>query len=121
MPVRGLTIIVADASPERFRAALETAAAQAALGGRARLFCQGTAVRLLHAPAPSVDDSHEAAGLPTLALLFEESLGVGVEIIACQTGLHLTGTDARMLDSRIRFGGLVSLLQDLGEDRLLSV
>ena len=45
--MRGLTILVAAADPERFHAALSLAAAQAALGGRARLHLQGEAVALL--------------------------------------------------------------------------
>jgi predicted peroxiredoxin len=122
MPMRGLTIIVADASPERFRTALSLAAAQAALGGGARIFCQGEAVSLVRLPIGSLeDDRHGAAGLPTLALLFEEALGLGVELIACQSGLLLTNTDAATLDTRIHFGGLVSLMQSLGDDRLVCV
>ncbi|HET8612848.1 MAG TPA: DsrE family protein [Sphingomonas sp.] len=122
MPMRGLTIIVADMSSERFRTALGLAAAQAALGGRARVFCQGEAVSVLRPPIQGMeDDAHEDAGLPTLAMLFEEALGLGVELIACQSGLQLTNTDAATLDRRITFGGLVSLMQTLGEDRLVSV
>ncbi|TVV74081.1 peroxiredoxin [Sphingomonas solaris] len=120
--MKGLTIIAADLSSERFRCALSLAAAQAALGGRARLFCQGEAVALLRPPVQGIeDDAHEDAGLPTLDLLFEEALGLGVTIIACQSGMALTNTDARTLDARITFGGMVSVLQALGDDRLLCV
>lgn len=122
MPMRGLTIVVADMSSERFRAALALAAANAALGGRARVFCQGEAVSVLRPPIQGMeDDSHEDAGQPVLETLFEEALGLGVEVIACQSGLHLTNTDARTLDRRIAQGGLVSLMQTLGEDRLVVV
>lgn len=122
MPVRGLTIIVADMSSERFRAALSIAATQAALGGRARIFLQGEAVSVLRPPVQGMeDDRHEDAGLPALEVLFEEALSLGVEIIACQSGLLLTNSDAQMLDKRVQFGGLVSVMQGLGDDRLIAV
>jgi len=120
VPVRGLTVVVAEPAPERLRAALTLALANAALGGRARVFCQGPAVALLAPPvgAPH-DEDHVAAGLPTLAQMVDEGFGLGVELIACQSGLHLMGVGASTLDPRITFGGPVSLLQTLDEDRLL--
>ena len=114
--MRGLTLIVTK--PAGVRSALELAAANAALGGRARLFCQGEAVAALSPLRDRHDDDYAAAGLPTLAELFEDALGLGVEIIACQSGMALTGVTADMLDARIAFGGPVSVLQTLGEDRL---
>jgi predicted peroxiredoxin len=117
MSLRGLTVVVAE--PHRLRVALEMAAATAALGGAARVFCQGEAVMALAPLRNARDLDHAAAGLPTLAGLFEEAAGLGVEVIACQSGLHLMGIDAATLDSRVRFGGLVSLMQTLGEDRLV--
>jgi predicted peroxiredoxin len=120
VPVRGLTIVVAEPAPERLRAALTLAMANAALGGQARVFCQGPAVALLAPPMTAPHDvDHVAAGLPTLAEMIEEGFGLGVELIACQSGLHLMGVDASTLDPRISFGGPVSVLQTLGEDRLL--
>ena len=55
----------------------------------------------------------------TLAEMIEEGFDLGVALIACQSGLHLMGVDASTLDPRIAFGGPVSLLQTLDEDRLL--
>lgn len=120
MPVRGLTVVVAESAPERLRAALTLAMANAALGGRARVFCQGPAVALLAPPIAATHDvDHVIAGLPTLAGMVEEGFGLGVELIACQSGLHLMGVDAATLDPRTTFGGPVSLLQTLDDDRLL--
>ena len=118
MLVRGLTLVVAR--PEGLRAALELAAANAALGGRARIFCQGEAVAALSPLRDPHDADYAAAGLPTLAVLFEAALGLGVETIACQSGLALMGVRADTLDARIGFGGAVGLLQTLGEDRLVA-
>jgi predicted peroxiredoxin len=118
--MRGLTVIVTR--PDGLRAGLELAAANAALGGRARLFAQGEAAAALALPMldPHNED-YRAAGLPTLAELFEEALALGVEVIACQSGLALMGLTADMLDDRVTFGGPVSVLQTLGEDRLLAI
>jgi predicted peroxiredoxin len=119
MQMRGLTLIVTR--PASFRAALELAAANAALGGRARVFCQGEAVAALSPLRYPHDADYTAVGLPTLAELFEDALGLGVEIIACQSGLALVGVTADMLDARIISGGPVSILQTLGEDRLATL
>lgn len=120
--MRGLTIIVANISTERFRCALSTAAAQAALGGRARIFLNGESVTIIRAPIVGLEDeAHAAAGQPMLAQLFEEVLGLGVEIIVCQSAMHMTGTEPKDFDARVHFGGLVSLMQSLGDDRLLAL
>lgn len=116
--MRGLTVVAIR--PGAVRAGLELAAATAALGGRARVFCQGEAVAALAPLRDPHDADHAACGLPTLAELFEEALGLGVEIIACQSGLMLMGVTAELLDPRIGFGGPVGLLQSLGEDRLVT-
>lgn len=118
--MRGLTIIVADVSTERFRTALSMAAAQAALDGAARIFLQGEAVSLIRAPVAGwEDDAYADAGLPTLPMLLEEALGLGVRIIVCQSGMQLTGAVADDFDPRVEYGGMVSVLQTLGEDRLV--
>jgi predicted peroxiredoxin len=118
--LRGLTIVVAEASPPRFRTALTLASAQAVLGGQARIFLDGGAVALLRPPVrDDADPACRAAGMPTLAELLDEALGMGVAISACQSGLALTGTDAATLDPRIEFGGMIGLVQTLGEDRLV--
>ena len=118
--MRGLTVIVAEASRPRFRTALTLAAAQAALGGKARIFLDGGAVALLYPPVHDASDAaYGVAGMPMLADLLDEALGMGVTISACQSGLALTGTDAATLDPRIGFGGMIGLLQAFGEDRLV--
>lgn len=111
--MRGLSIIVATADAERFRAALVSAAALAALGGDARLFLQLDAVALLRAPivAPA-DPAHAAAGLPTLAALLDDALALGVTLTACQSGLALCGMDASALPAGIETGGPVAFLRE---------
>ena len=118
--MRGLTIILAEPSPPRLRAALSLAAAVAALGGRARLFLHEDAVTLLAAPlADAGDDRRSTAGLPTMAQLFEEALAMSVEVILCQSGLALAGLDAGTLDQRLLTGGLIGIVSAIGDDRLL--
>ncbi|USI72323.1 DsrE family protein [Sphingomonas morindae] len=118
--MRGLTVIVT--APGRLRPALELAAAKAALGARVRLFLQGDAVGALRPPVAEADDDRfRAAGLPALAQLLEEALALNVRVIACQTGLDLAGLAATALDRRISYGGLVSLMLDLDDDRLVAL
>ncbi|WP_171746124.1 DsrE family protein [Sphingomonas sp. AP4-R1] len=101
---RGLTIIIAGADPDRLRSALGVAAAEAALGGRVRLFFDAAAVPLLCIP-PSPPEP-----------LLEAAIELGAQISVCQTGLAEQGIT---LDPRFEAGGLVSVMADLDEDRLL--
>ena len=122
MPVRGLTIVVAEASPVRFRTALTMALAQAALGGPVRLFLEAAAVALVRVPIGAGDDTaYAAAGLPTLPQLQAEALDAGVRLILCQSGLALAGTTAADHDPRVEYGGMVSLLVEIADDRLVVV
>jgi predicted peroxiredoxin len=101
--MRGLTLLVATADPERFRAALTLAAAHAALGGRTRVYFHEAAVALLAKPDPLIATAQES----------------GATLIACQTGLAAAGLTADELPTGVETGGLISLLADLGEDRLV--
>ena len=120
--LRGLTIVVAEASPLRFRTALTMAAAQAALGGGARLFLDGAAVALLKPPLRDEEEAiYREAGLPALPELLDEAFGLGVTVTACQSGLLLADMEADALDPRIGYGGMVSMLQQLGDDQLVVI
>ncbi|WP_169863138.1 DsrE family protein [Sphingobium yanoikuyae] len=119
--MRALRIVVMTADAERLRGALVIATAQAALGGAASLFLQLDAVGLLARPmAAPQDDAHHAAGLPTLAELVNEALDMGVAMIACQSGLALSGLSADTLPTSVEVGGPLSFLQQMdAEARLL--
>lgn len=120
--MRGLTVVVADVSSERFRTALTMAVAHAALGGAARLFLNGEAVSIIREPiAGWEDEAYAEAGLPTLPQLHAEALAAGVRIILCQSGMAMTGAESRDYDDRVEFGGMVALMAELGEDRLVVV
>ena len=120
--MRGLTIIVADVSSERFRTALDMAVSQAALGGTARIFLNGEAVSIVRQPIVGwEDEAYEDAGLPTLPQLYAEALDQGVAVMICQSGMQMTGAEPRDYDARVEYGGMVSLLQGLGDDRLVAI
>ncbi|MDO6413382.1 DsrE family protein [Sphingomonas sp. BIUV-7] len=101
---RGLTIIVSGPDPDRLRSALGIAAAEAALGGKVRLFFDAGSVSLLAALPAALQPLRDAA------------LDLGVQVFVCQTGL--AEQDIR-LDPRFEAAGLVALMAGLGEDRLL--
>ena len=110
--MRELRIIVATADAERLRGALVLAASQAALGGKASIFLQLDAVSLLRPPiAAPQDEDHRAAGLPTLAVLIREALDLGVIMLACQSGLGLSGLAPDQLPAGIDVGGPIAFLQ----------
>jgi len=120
MPVRGLTIVIAEASTARFRSALTLALAQIALGGAACIFLDGAAVALARIALPATDDDmHIAAGLPSLAELRDEALDAGMRLVLCQSGLALTDSAAEDHDPRAEFGGMVGVLAAIGDDRLI--
>ena len=118
--MRELRILVATADAERLRGALVIAAAQAALGGGVTLFLQLDAVSLLRMPfeAPR-DELHRAAGLPSLAMVIEEALALGVTLLACQSGLALCGMTVDDLPKGVEVGGPVGFLQQMSEEARL--
>lgn len=116
----GLSIIIASADGERFYAALETAAAAAALGRSARIFLQGPAAALLRTPvAFGGDAARRAAGQPDLVSLIAEAMVMDVKLVVCQSGMALTGMTMSELAPQVRTGGLVSFMAEMGDaDRL---
>lgn len=108
-----LFLIATTDDAERLRGALTVACTEAALGGSVRILLLLDAVALLSEPisAPR-DDVHAVHGLPSLVALIDDALDLGVEIIACQSGLALAGLDAGALDPRITAGGPVAALAE---------
>lgn len=114
----GLTILLVATDDDRLRAALTLAISNAALGGRTRLYAHEGAVSALipaTAPAPAL-----AAGQPGRADLLVMAQDTGVELIACQTGLAQAGIGLDQLVPGVVAGGLMSVLADLGTDRLIT-
>ena len=99
--MRGLTVVVAGADAARFEAALTLANAQAALGGRARIYLHDAAVTM-----------------PLTGPMVTAARELGVTFIACQTALATHGvTPADCVEG----GGMVGILADLGDDRLVTL
>ena len=113
--VQGLSIVVSGPDPSRLHAALSMAAAWAALERPARIFLQAEAAGLL----ARLDDEAGGGGQPSLRELLTESLALGVTVIACQTGLALSGLSAESLPEGVETGGLVGFLAERGEDQLM--
>ncbi|HEX7852644.1 MAG TPA: peroxiredoxin [Sphingobium sp.] len=117
---RPLLLIATTDEAERLRGGLTVACAEAALGGAVRLFLQLDAVALLRPPVAAPRDGvHAAHGLPVLAALLDDALELGVEVIACQSGLALAGLEADALDPRIVMGGPVGVLAGNSADERL--
>lgn len=117
--MQGLTILIPVADRARFRAALSLACAQAALGGRVRIFCQEEAATLL-VDTPDIDETAlSARGLPTIPTLIATAREIGVELLVCQTGLAAASLTIDGLYASVEAGGLVGILATLGDDRLI--
>jgi len=120
--MQGLTIIVATADEARFRSAAGLALSYLALGGRVTMFLDTDAVSLF---GPSIagkqDARFVAIGMPTLAGLVEELFAVEIKVVLCQAGMAMAGLSADTLDPRLSYGGMIGLLADLGDDRLVTV
>lgn len=116
----GLTIIVTREDREALRSALTIAAAAAALGSRVRIHAHERAVAPLLALQATPEDRTRGE-TPDLAEVLAAARELGVEVIACQTGLSLCGATADALPPGITTGGLVGLLAALGDDRLVTL
>lgn len=119
----GLTVIITTPDSVRFRAGLTLAIAQSALGGRVRLYCHEASVALLtHAERPDDDGTALAvAGLPDRLALIAIARDNGVALIACQTGMAMAGLAMDDMTEGVEAGGMMGLLADLRDDRLVTV
>lgn len=117
--MQGLTILITTDDRVRFRAALSLACAQAALGGRVRIFCQEEAAVLL-ANRPDADaDRLQSSGLADIPALIDAARDIGVELIVCQSGLSAARLGLDVLIPGVESGGVIGILATLGEDRLV--
>jgi predicted peroxiredoxin len=122
MPMRPLTIIVATADEARFRSAAGLALSYQALGGSVTLFLDTDAVSLVAPPVPERQDARFVAiGMPTLSDLVEELFAIEIKVMLCQAGMAMAGLSADTLDARLSYGGMISLLADLDDERLVTV
>ena len=119
---QSLALIFAEANHARLHGGLSLALAAAALGRHVRLFFQGEAVCALQVGRHwAGDKSYKAGGLPLLSDLLDQVIGLGLPIMACESGIHLCGLSAPGLISGVETGGLVAFLADAREDELLFV
>jgi predicted peroxiredoxin len=119
---QGLALIFAEANHARLHGGLSLALAAAALGRPVRLFFQGEAVCALQAERHwAGDKSYKAGGLPRLSDLLDQAIGLGLPMMACESGIHLCGLSAPNLIPGIETGGMVAFLADAREDELVFV
>ena len=122
MKQQSLALIFAEANYARLHGGLSLALAAAALGRHVRLFFQGEAVCALQVERRwAGDKAYKAGGLPLLPDLLDQAIGLGLPIMACESGIHLCGLSAPGLISGVETGGLVAFLADAREDELLFV
>lgn len=98
-----LYVVVATIDAARIGCAIRLAMAQAALGGSAMLYF----------------DEVATAALPRTELT--EAVAMGVRVIVCQTGAAVHGVDLSTLPPEVEAGGMVSLIAELGNARLVVV
>jgi intracellular sulfur oxidation DsrE/DsrF family protein len=101
----GLLLILSETEGERFTAAIELAAATAALGRPVTLHLRGPAVTRLHLPAVA----------EALTLLTD----LGATLTACQTALATHDIPAITLPEGIEPTGLIALLTPRADWQLL--
>ncbi len=107
-------ILLLSEDAVRGRAALSIALAESARGKTVTLFAQERAVALL-AAAPRNDDETTAlaaAGLPDRRAMLAMAVESGVALIACQTGLAITGLALDDLVPGVSAGGLMGVLTE---------
>lgn len=120
--MRGLTVIVTSGDADTLYSALLLASSAVAQGGSARVFCDGPAVPLLRpATVAPLDAGRASHGQPRLSELREEARELGVRLVACQAGMALAGLEIEALGDGVEAGGLVGLIGELGDDRLVTL
>ena len=112
-----LAIVISDPSHNRVHGALTLAAASAAIGQSVSLFFHGEAVTVLeeHRIWPA-DATLRSNGIPTVPELLHTALELGVNMMACTSGLHLCGMTAAVLPAGVEPGGMMAFLADAQKD-----
>lgn len=106
-----VNIIIAANDSARLYAALEAAAAWAALGREVHVFFQGEAVAGLRRPVIHPGDrARQAAGQTDLAALLGDMREHGVQLFVCQSGLAMADMTMDMLAVDAKAAGLVGFL-----------
>lgn len=118
-----LTIMLVAEDSARARAALSLALAQAALGKDVQVYAHERAVALFADFDRDDDDSAalSAAGLPDRRAMLRMAAESDVALIACQTGLALTGMTADGLAAGVSTGGLVGILAASASQNLVVI
>lgn len=101
----GLLLIVSEAGGERFAAAVEVAAAAAALGRPVAVLLRGPAVRAL--------------GDRAVASAFDTLFALGADVSLCQTAMAAHGLTAADLPPGIEAHGLIAFLAGREDWQLL--
>jgi predicted peroxiredoxin len=116
----GLAIVFAEANHARIHGGLSLACAAAALGRPVRLFFQGEAVCALQVGRHWTGDrAYAASGLATLEAMLKQAFGLGIAVMACESGLHLCGLAPTNVIGGVETGGMVGFLADAREDELV--
>jgi predicted peroxiredoxin len=119
---QGLALVFAEANHARLHGGLSLALAAAALGRPVRLFFQGEAVCALQVERHWAGDKpYKASGLPQIPELLDQVAGLGLPMMACESGIHLCGLSAPNLLAGVETGGMVTFLADARNDALLIV
>ena len=103
----GLLLVISEAGGERFAAAIEVAAAAAALDRPVAMLLRGPAVKAL--------------GQPKLSRAFDLLFEMGVEVGLCQTAMAACGMVAADLPPRVAAHGLVAFLAGRADWQLVVV
>ncbi len=122
--VTGLTIIWEQfnehVAPNRL--VFDMALVQLALGGAVTVFVTGHAIAHLKQAATKRDQLiPKLVKVPQIHHLIDELLDGGARLIVCQSAAAAHKLTMDALDPRIEVGGLVSLMQGLGDDRLVVI
>lgn len=103
----GLLLIVSEAEGERFAAAIELAAATAALDRPVAVLLRGPAVKAL--------------GRTNVAKAFDLLFELGADVGICQTAMATHGLTAADLPPGIEAHGMVAFLQGRGDWQVVVV
>ncbi|QCE34056.1 hypothetical protein FAI40_01150 [Acetobacteraceae bacterium] len=116
-----LFILLAGDDRNRAHIAFSLSLAALALGREVTIFAGGKSVRLFRKINLECDKENcpEAEGVLCLDKLIEESLQLGIKLIACETGLFQTNLKETDLIDGVKVGGLVGLLAEVDEDKLM--
>jgi uncharacterized protein len=126
VPSEPLGILLLSGAHDRAHYAFVLATAAASIGRRVVIFATNAGCHALLADWSGLTDAGRdarisAAGVAGLDELRDAAIELGIDLIACESGLRAEALDAAVLYPGVRVAGVVTFLSEIGAGQIVAI